>query len=175
MLPKGLETKYIKGVYVWDGLQYTPVNTVQRYPKDAPVVKITTDNGFSLVVKNTHPSWCMITRNDICESVVQAKHLLDKWVLTEKGYSKVVSVEETEYEGLLYDISTDTKAFEADGIRTHNSFHCFHKDSLVFVLDPKKNIYTYTLEELFDEIEEDLYEDDHKQFKLVPPNYFVLS
>lgn len=170
-----IETKEVRDIEIWDGTKFTPIRTVQRYPKDAYTVTITTENGFSCTMKNTHPSWCMITRNDICESVVQAKHLLDKWVLTEKGYSKVVSVEETEYEGLLYDISTDTKAFEADGIRTHNSFHCFHKDSLVFVLDPKKNIYAYTLEELFDEIEEDLYEDDHKQFKLVPPNYFVWS
>ena len=95
-----IETKEVRDIEIWDGTKFTPIRTVQRYPKDAYTVTITTENGFSCTMKNTHPSWCMITRNDICESVVQAKHLLDKWVLTEKGYSKVVSVEETEYEGI---------------------------------------------------------------------------
>ena len=120
---ENLETKKVTGVRIWDGKQYTSIETVQRYPKDAKVLKMTTENGFSCVMKHSHPSWCMITRNDVGESVVPFSELMNKWVLTEKGYSKVVSLEEVEYEGFLYDVSTVTKAYEADGIRTHNSFH----------------------------------------------------
>lgn len=144
-----IETKKVSGIEIWDGKQFTEVETVQRYLKDAKVLKITTENGFSCIMKHTHPSWCMVTRNDACESVVPFSELLGKWVLTEKGYSKVVSLEEHEYEGFLYDVSTKTKAYEADGIRTHNSFHCNSEDSLVFVKSTTTGTICCTLKELF--------------------------
>lgn len=144
-----IETKKVKDIEIWDGKKYTSVETVQRYPKDAKVLKMTTENGFSCVMKHSHPSWCMITRNDVGESVVPFSELMNKWVLTEKGYSKVVSLEEVEYEGFLYDVSTVTKAYEADGIRTHNSFHCTSEDSLVFVRSASTGFVCCTLKELF--------------------------
>jgi len=38
-------------------------------------------------------------------------------------YSKVVSVREVKYSGWTYDLSTASRAFSANKIRTHNSFH----------------------------------------------------
>jgi len=39
------------------------------------------------------------------------------------SYRKVVSVKPVSYEGWTYDLATESKAFTANGIRTHNSFH----------------------------------------------------
>ena len=144
-----METKKVKDIEVWDGKTFTKIETVQRHLTDGRIVKVTTENGYSVECKASHPSFAMISRNDIAETIVEAGNLLNKHVLTEKGYSKVVSVEDTEYTDMLYDISTKTQAYEVNGVRTHNSFHCNSSDSLVFVNTHKDGVVCMTLEELY--------------------------
>lgn len=146
-----METVKPQNVEIWDGHNFTPIKTLQRHEADDFMVTIVTENGFSFSCKRTHPSFAKFTLEGD-EVIVSAEELLDMFVLTEQGYSRVMNISHSTYEGQLYDVSTESEAYMADGIRTHNSFHCLDQESLVVI---KENgvIYTKTLKELFSYIE----------------------
>lgn len=162
-----METKELKNLKIWDGKEFTNLNTVQRHV-DEDVVTIQTESGFSLTCKNTHPSWAKFCPEDEEEVVVEAKDLLRMFVLTRNGYEEVIKVLPGKNKEFLYDVSTDTKAFEANNIRTHNSFHCFKNNSIVFV---KRNgvLLTTTMEEIFNLVDAPIQITEGKEYKPVNP------
>jgi DNA-directed RNA polymerase subunit RPC12/RpoP len=158
-----LETKAVENLKVWDGFEFVDVKTIQRYTPGDEMVRIKTSDGQFLDCKRTHPSWVKNTPEDKEELILPADEILGKYVLTTNGYQEVVDVETIEYEGLAYDMTTASRAYVANNVRTHNSFHCIFGKSIVFNRF-LGNISAISLEDLF-ELGGNIYVDGGKEYR----------
>ena len=167
VLTKFTEDLLVKDIDKEGNTKFVKVFTIQKYPLDSFAVKVATKFA-SLECKESHPFWARKEKNSEWE-VVKAKDLEGWFVYTEEKENtleKVVSVEKTDYQGLVYDISTETQSYLTCGMKTHNSFHCFSKDSIIFVNNKNKQLVT-TMEEVFNMVEGEILEDREKQYKAV--------
>lgn len=161
-----LETKVIKNLKIWDGLEFVDVHTLQRYLPGDIMIRISTEDGQYLDCKRTHPCWIKDDLEDMEENIILAEDTVGKYVLTPNGYKKIVFKEVIEYEGPAYDMTTSSEAYMANNIRTHNSFHCSHAKSLVFTKIGGR-ILTISLEKLFEKINGNIYIEGGKEYKNV--------
>lgn len=66
----------------------------------------------------------------------------------------------------VYDIKTETKEFMLNGIQNHNSFHCIHKDSLLYVNYNDEN-KVMTFEEIWNDNLNDIVVNGDQEEKLI--------
>ncbi len=123
VLTKLTDNLYVKDIDKNGNTNFVKVFTIQKYPLDSFTVKVATTT-TSLECKESHPFWA---RKENGEWEIIKAEDLEGWFVyvgdKENRLEKVVSVEETNYQGLVYDLSTETQSFVANSIKTHNSFH----------------------------------------------------
>lgn len=78
-------------------------------------------------------------------------------------YKEYVDVEQVisgieNYQGYVYDLKTETEEFMNNNVQTHNSFHCFVKESTLFVKTSDNNISVKSFKQIWDEYETPIYE-----------------
>jgi hypothetical protein len=129
------------------------------------------NNGFSYLIKsfNLVSQLKLIADHLKCECIIDLISGLDvddtSWYiknlnLKKKDEFKVehqdyVVVEQVisgieNYQGYVYDLKTDSEEYMNNNVQTHNSFHCFHGDSIVDVHGLSIDSQEFSLESLFD-------------------------